>query len=100
VVLVNDDEALDQVLGRVARRRENPEGWGFTIVAHQDPAADGSRLYCSQSAAAQACAIAAIDGTRARCEFDAGEPLPAPMPPRTSPTVSGTADNERNEPGM
>jgi len=90
--------AGDRRLGRVAQRRHDPDGWGFTVVAHQDPAVDGSRLYTSELLAGQACAIQVLDGHQARLVFDAGQPLP--MPPRTVPGVSEAGDNvDENELG-
>ena len=80
------DAGTDLTLGRVGRRRGQPEGWGYTMLEHQDPSVDGSRLYVSEIAAAQACAIQRLEGLEARMQFDAAEALPIPMPPRrTSP---------------
>lgn len=73
--VANDGSGLR--LGKLARRRSSPDGWGYSCT-WQEPSHDGSRLYTTPIAAARACAIQLLAGTRARCAYDRSQRLPVP----------------------
>jgi len=72
-----------RIIGTVARRRTDPEGWGYSCT-HQDPRVDGSRMYATALTAAYACAIQVADNRFERQRFDADQPLPVPLGDRDS----------------
>jgi hypothetical protein len=70
-----------RIIGSVARRRTNPDGWGYSCTS-QDPSIDGSRMYATALTAAYACAIHVVATRFERQRFDAHQPLPVPFATR------------------